>query len=349
MLPTPDQTRKRVLIVGNFLSASGKASRGVCEDLAARLEQAGWQVVTTSAYAGRGRRLADMLLTAWRKRQSYRVAHVDVYSGPAFFLAEAVCWVLRRAGKPYVLTLHGGGLPAFARRWPARVRTLLRSASVVTTPSSYLLEQIAPYRTELKLLPNPLNLAAYDFRLRQQPTPCLIWLRAFHHLYNPQLAPQVVAYLATDFPDIRLIMVGPDKGDGSLGETQTLADRLGVAGHIRYVGGVPKQDVPHWLNQGDIFLNTTNVDNTPVSVLEAMACGLVIVTTNVGGIPYLVQHDQDARLVPANDAAAMANAVREALTTPDLAVRLSAHARAKTERMDWSVILPQWEQILSQI
>src|SRR6185436_16069131 len=102
----------------------------------------------------------------------------------------------------------------------------------------------------------------------------------------------------------RLTMIGPDKGDGSLQQTQRVAGERGVVNHISFVGGVPKREVPERLSHADIFLNTTNVDNTPVSVLEAMACGLCVVNTNVGGLPYLLEHEEDALLVPPADVAA---------------------------------------------
>ena len=111
------RVKPTILLVGNFLSGSG-FNRGVCEDLAERLAQVGWPVITTSKKPVRPARLLDMVWTAWRRRNEYRLAQVDVYSGPSFLWAEAVCAVLRRAGKPYVLTLHGGALPDFARRWP---------------------------------------------------------------------------------------------------------------------------------------------------------------------------------------------------------------------------------------
>ncbi|MGQ9569189.1 MAG: glycosyltransferase, partial [Anaerolineae bacterium] len=164
--------------MGNFLSTAG-LNRGVCEDLAERLRAAGWQVITTSDKPARLPRLLDMVRTAWARRHDYDVAHVEVYSGPAFLWAEAVCAVLRRAGKSYILTLHGGNLPAFARRWPGRVRRLLASAVAVTTPSRYLLDKMAPYRGDLLLIPNPLDISRYPFRLRTHARPQLIWLRAF--------------------------------------------------------------------------------------------------------------------------------------------------------------------------
>lgn len=337
-----------VLVIGNFLSTS-LGTRSVCEDLALRLRESGWLVLTASAHRRRWPRLLDMLATAWRQRRRYEVAQVDVFSGHAFFWAEAVCWTLRRADKPYVLSLHGGYLPDYAARWPQRVRRLLESAATVTTPSPYLLHRLRSCREDLRLVPNPLDVRAFRCRLRGRPVPRLVWVRAFHRLYNPMLAPRVVARLIRDFPEIRLTMLGPDKGDGSLQETREVARELGVAGNIDWPGAVTKTDIPQWLDRHDIFLNTTNADNTPLSVMEAMASGLCIVSTNVGGIPDLVSPEREALLTPPNDEVAMGAAVRRILTDPVLANNLSWHARQKAELFDWAAILPQWDSVLRSV
>lgn len=337
-----------LLLVGNFLS-SANGNYNVCEDLAGRLALLGWPVITTSQKQDRLARFTDMVATTWRRRNEYAVAHIDVYSGFAFLWAEATCWILRRARKPYILTLHGGNLPAFAKRWPARVRRLLQYAEVVTTPSEFLRVQLAPYRSDLRLQLNPIDLGLYRFETRPRPQPRLVWLRAFHSIYNPSLTAEVVALLAKDIPEVSLVMYGHDKGDGSLQTMRQLATTLGVSERIQTPGGVPKSEVPERLSAGDIFLNTTHVDNTPISVLEAMACGLCVVSTNVGGMPYLLEHEQDGLLVPPGDAQAMAAAVRRILTEPRLAEKLSANARKKAERFDWSAILQQWEKILTEV
>jgi glycosyltransferase involved in cell wall biosynthesis len=341
------QTANRtVLLVGNFLSAS-ISTRSVCEDLADRLESARWSVIRTSAYQNRVRRLADMLLTTWRNRHRYYVAQMDVYSGLSFIWAEVVCRLLRQLGKPYILTLHGGNLPVFARQSPERVRRLLRSAAAVTTPSRYLWEEMRPYRDPLILLPNPLDISAYCFEPRQHPRPEMMWLRAFHTIYHPALAVEVVARMVGQFPDIHLTMIGPDKHDGSREETLHRAAENGVADRIEFAGQIAKADVPRRIKQGDIFLNTSRVDNTPISVMEAMASGLCVVSANVGGIPYFLEDGRDSLLVPSDDAVAMADAVRRILTEPGLAESLSRAARAKVEQHDWSQILPQWETLLA--
>jgi glycosyltransferase involved in cell wall biosynthesis len=306
-------------------------------------------VIRTSMQPSRLLRLKDMMTTTWYHRKQYKIAQVDVYSGLAFTWAEVVCWTLRLAGKPYILTLHGGNLPAFARQWPGRVYRLLHSASVVTTPSRYIVEAMHCYREDMRLLPNAIDLSQYVFRLREHPLPKLVWLRAFHKIYNPTLAARSLKILASDFPDVHLTMVGPDKGDGSLELVRQSAEELGVGERLSLPGGVSKTEVPYVLNQGDVFLNTTNVDTNPVSVLEAMACGLCVVSTKVGGIPYMLEHEEDALLVLPNHPEDMAAAVRRVLTEPGLARRLSYNARKKAEQFDWSVIFPKWDNLFKQV
>jgi glycosyltransferase involved in cell wall biosynthesis len=339
---------RSVLMVGNFTLAD-QTYRHVCDELAERLGNSGWEVHTTSARVAKVPRLAEMVATVWRRRHDFSAAYVEVFSGPAFFWAEAVCWALRRTRKPYVLALHGGNLPAFSERWPGRVGRLLGSARAVTAPSRYLREGLRRFREDIQVIPNPLDIAAYGFRPREPLRPRIVWLRAFSSIYNPSLAIRVLAHLAVEFPDARLTMIGPDKRDGSLDQTRRVAAELGVLDRVDWTGGVPKSDVPSRLGAGDLFLNTSNVDNTPVSVLEAMACGMCVVSTNVGGVPFLLQHEVDSLLVPPDDSEAMVGAVRRVLTEPGLAARLSSNARRKAESFDWSVVLPRWDSLMVQL
>jgi glycosyltransferase involved in cell wall biosynthesis len=337
--------RPAVLLVGNFF-VSQLGGRGVCEDLALRLGARGWDVLTTSWHRSRPLRLLDMVTSCWRLRHRFDVAHVDVFSGGGFLWAEAACCALRAAGKPYLLTLRGGNLPGFAARWPGRVTRLLRSASRVLVPSAYLREAMLPYCPDLVLQPNPLDLAAYPFRTRERPEPRLMWVRAFHRIYNPALAVGVLARVLDRHPDAHLTMVGPDKGDGTLEATKHAAATAGVAGRVTFVGQVGKADVPGWMTRGGIFLNTADVDNAPVTVLEAMACGLPVVSTNVGGLPYLVQDGKDALLVAPGDPSAMAAAVLRLLDDPVLAGAISREARRTAAACDWADLLPRWEELL---
>lgn len=336
-----------VLFVGNFLSGS-HAHRHYCEDLTDHLYARGWNIVRTSDRRERLARLADMMLVAWRRRRDYAAAHVDVFSGPAFFWAEAVCFELQRLGKPVVLTLHGGNLPTFARRWPTRVRRLLSAATRVTSPSPYLARQLANMATAIEVVPNGLDVARHPFRLRESVAPRLIWVRAFHAVYNPTLAIDVLAELLAIRPDASLTMIGVDR-DGSLQRVRDRAAALGVTASVELIPGVAKEEVPRYLEHADIFLNTTDVDNAPLSVVEAMACGLCVVTTNVGGIPDLLDHGREALLVPPRARTQMVTAILRVLNEPGLAATLSRAARDHGEARDWPVVLQRWERLFDEV
>ncbi len=337
-----------ILLVGNFLSSNG-GNQTTAEAFALHLKGAGHSIIATSEIRPRLPRLLDMVSTVFLQRANYQIAYVEVYSGAAFLWAEVVCNLLGILRKPYILTLHGGNLPAFAQRWKGRVRRLLKGADMVTAPSRYLQAEMQSYREDIMLIPNPLDIKHYLFRLRSTPRPHLTWLRAFHNIYNPQMAPRVIADLLTSFPDITLTMIGPDKGDGTLQETEEAIEKLGLQKHIKIVPAISKNEVPAYLGRADIFINTTNIDNTPISVLEAMACGLCVVSTNVGGIPYLLEDGQDVLLVPPQNPQMMAIAIKRVLMEPDLAERLSQNARNKVEQFDWSAIIPTWQQLFVQV
>lgn len=339
--------RPGILMVGNFLTPGG--SRQPCVDLALQLESAGWDVCRTSRYQTRALRLADMVASVFRWKSRYQVAQVDLFSGASFLWAESVAAALRSVRRPMVLTLHGGALPEFAERWPRRVARLMGWASVVTTPSSFLADRMRPFRSEIEVVPNALDIESYPFRKRVSPAARLVWLRAFHSIYQPWLAPRVLQAVRRDLHEASLTMSGPDKLDGSLQRVESEIIESDLKGSVSLPGQVAKDQVAERLNQGNIFLNTSSVDNTPVSLIEAMACGLCVVSFSVGGIPYLVNHGEEALLVPDKDTEGMANAVRRILEEEGLAEHLSTSARRLAEQFDWSVVLPKWKQILAEV
>ena len=333
-----------VLLVGNFLSQH-MGTTGIAEILRAKLDARGWDVMITSNHLFPVRRLGDMLWTTWRCRHDYHVANVDVFSGSAFIWAEATGILLYKLDKPYTLTLRGGNLPEFAQKHASRVQRLLSCATAVVTPSRMLQEALSPLRDDIQYLPNALDLQRYPFRLRSEPAPNICWLRAFHEIYNPTSAVRALALLKEEFEYATLTMIGPDKGDGTLQAVEYLSEQLGISDSLHLIGAVPKAEVPQWLNKGDIFLNTTRYESFGVSVMEAAAVGLPIVTTNVGELPYLWDDGETALLVPPDDPLAIANALRRILTEPGLAGNLSRNARRKAEQYDWSEILSQWENM----
>lgn len=337
-----------ILLIGNHFR-SEKSNMNIWHELPNRLQGIGWETIVTSKKRCRILRIADMVWTILSKRQGYQIAEVDVFSGPSFLWVELSVLILRLLRKPIILTLHGGNLPVFAEKHSKRVHRVLASADAVVAPSAYLQIRLSQYRKDIHIIPNPIDKDAYPFRHRTQPRGNLIWVRAFHEIYNPSLAPAIIDRLRRNLPDIHLTMIGPDKGDGSLQSMLELASLLSLEDHITITGGVTRDAVSRWLDKNDVFINTTNFDNTPLSLIEAMACGLPIVTTSVGGIPYLLEHGKEALLVPAGNPQAFADAIQNIINDQSLASRLSLSARKKAESFDWSIILPQWDQLFHEV
>lgn len=343
-----DGNLKSVLFVGSYLSARTGTS-GVAEGLARDLRELGWQTRLTSTVGPRPLRLLDMIGTTLLGLPSYSIAAIDVYSGAAFRYAEIVSTLMMRLGKPYVLALRGGNLPLMAVREFSRLRTLLHSAPAVVTPSRYIQHELGQLREDIRLLPNGVDFDRYPFRPRDRPAPRLVWLRAFLDIYNPTLAPRVVARLVDRFPDVKLIMIGPDKGDGSRQRTEYLARELGVADRIEFTGPVRKVDVPTALGRGDILLNTTRAESFGVAVMEAAALGLCIVSTSVGELPYLWSDPDEVLLVPDDDDQSMAEAVERILTEEATASRLSWGASRKARQYGWKRTVRLWDDALTDI
>lgn len=339
---------KGILLIGNFHSHV-RGSAGVIEQLASGLERAGWRVSSASRSTGKLGRLADMVWTAWSARKRYGVAQVDVYSGNAFVWAEIVCRLLGVLRRPYVLALRGGNLPVFAASQGGRVRRLFAGAAAVTAPSGYLVEALASHAPAgIPCIPNAIDLGIYPFRLRLKAQPNLVWLRRMHTIYDPAMAIETLARLKPYYPEMRLSMVGAEETPGMMAEMKALAATRGLGQQVDFVGGVAKHEVPRWISSGDIFLNTAAIDNTPVTVIEAMACGVPVVSTWAGGVPKLVTGGEEALLVAPGDAEAMAGAVRQILESPALCEKLSRQGRAKAETFDWPRVFPLWEELFER-
>jgi glycosyltransferase involved in cell wall biosynthesis len=199
--------------------------------------------------------------------------------------------------------------------------------------------------TKVVHIPNTIEIDRYPLSPRPFDRPKLLWVRSFTKLYNPEMAVRVFHALLRKGHQAELCMVGPDS-DGSLAEVRQLAQALKVP--VIFTGKLSKTE---WIERSkayNVFINTTNFDNTPVSVIEAMALGLPIVSTNVGGMPFLVEHQKHGLLVPPNDVPAMAEAILQLFEFPEQRQLMIANARQLTEQFDWQKVKPLWNAVLNQ-
>ncbi len=338
----------KLLWVGNFASVQN-GIRTVSASITEQLAQSGWESIKVSYRTNRVYRLLDVVFTILYRQQQYDFACVEVYSGMAFLWAEIASVLLTWLRKPLVLILHGGGLLEFSIEHRDRIVQLLNRGSVVVTPSLFLKKGLTPLFSNIRYIPNGLSIKAYPFRLRDKVGRILLWLRAFHQTYQPQMAVQILANLVKEFPDVKLIMVGPNKNDGSLEQVLQDARRLNVDSQLSVIGMVASSEIPLWLDRADIFINTTLFESFGISVMEAAACGLPIATTNVGELPFLWQDGNNALLAPADDLDSMTDIVCRLLRDDNLVTSLSRKARDTAEEYDWEIILPQWHRLFQDL
>lgn len=345
-----------ILYIGNKMTRHGKTPTGV-EVLGGLLSQF-MEVHTVSDKEVPWRRCVEMVNTLLKYRRRITCVLIDTYGTRNFYYGVMAATLSKWCQLPYIPILRGGSLPKRLDRSPFLARYMFAGSRVNVAPSKYNKTALAQHGyTNCVVIPNTIDLAQYSFLRRQSVSPpALLWVRSFDRIYNCTMAPEVLSYLKRDYPDARLCMVGPDK-DGSLRHTLDKAHALGLSvGHTPednadiLITGKLERPAWHALSSSyNVFINTTRVDNTPVSVVEAMALGLPVVSTRVGGMPYLIEDNVDGVLVDSDNALMMARQISQLVAHPDKAQALAVKARQKVEQYDWRVVKQQWQSLLTSI
>jgi glycosyltransferase involved in cell wall biosynthesis len=342
------EAQPRLCIVGPLLGRNPGWSVGQGEVMADLLARDGYVVRETSRLPARAPRLADTAASLLRWSRQTDVVLVLVFSGRSFVVADLATWMAKRLGKPVILALHGGNLPAFAERHRTWSRRVLGRGDRLVAPSSYLAQALGALGLEVTIIPNVLEPERYPYRQRRALSPTLLWMRTFEDNYRPELAIEALAAVRASRPAASLTMAGQNQR-GRLKAVRCRANDLGLGDCVEFVGFLDPAGKWRQFSRHDIFLNTTRTDNMPVSLLEAAACGLPIVSTSVGGIPFVFQHEQNALLVEGGDAHEMALAVERLLTDPELAAALSRNGRALAERCSWQAVRANWQAVFEEL
>ena len=310
------------------------------------LRSMGWDISAVSTKHNRWLRLIDMSTFLLVNGRRHGLILMEVYGGRNFLLVDIVSALAVRTGCPIVMVLHGGSLPSLMRRNPAWAGRVLRRATALVAPSQYLARAAKDFlRIDTQIIPNVIDTEGYQFRLRSNLRPRLFWMRAFSQLYNPLMAIRVMARVRSRYPDATLNMAGKDLGD--LGRVCAAISQEGLEGSVTLPGFLDAPGKLQALNQADIFINTSQVDNMPVAVMEACAAGLPVVSTRVGGIPDLITHEENGLLVDPDDDAGMAAAIFRLIEEPALSARLSENGRTLSETNSRSIVVPQWERLFA--
>jgi glycosyltransferase involved in cell wall biosynthesis len=334
---------KNLLYIGNRLSKHGLTPTTI-EIFGPQLEQEGFVVKYSSSKKNKIFRLFDMLFTVFRNSKADFVL-IDTYSTSNFWFAFLVSQLCRLLKLKYIPILHGGNLSFRLSKNPKTCKMIFNNSYKNVSPSLYLKKQFSDYGFQNVIhIPNAVAIEKYPFLQRKIINPHLLWVRSFAAIYNPNMAIEVFLKIKNKYPHATLCMVGPEK-DGSLKSAQKRAQELNL--EIVFTGKLSKKDWIELSKGYDVFINTTHFDNMPVSIVEAMALGMPIVSTNVGGIPFLLNDHNDALLVPDNDVNKMVDAVVEIIENPELTANFTMNSRKKAEHYDWQLIRLKWLSIFN--
>jgi L-malate glycosyltransferase len=286
-------------------------------------------VITTLIYWG----LA--LTRLWK----YDVIHVYSASYYSYLLSVApIILIGRFFGKKVLLNYHSGEAEDHLKNWRLTAVPIIRLAHAVVVPSGYLVDVFAKFGVKAQAVHNVVDLDVFRYRDRSPIRPVFLTSRLHEPLYNVACALRAFRLVQDRFPAASLTVAG----DGWMRpQLEQLARDLELR-NTTFIGRVPGDAMPDMYDAADIYLNATNIDNMPGTLIECMSCGLPVVTTDAGGIPYIVTHQESALIVPCNDHEAMARNAIRLLEDESLAVKLGRTGRESCQRYTWPTVRDAW-------
>lgn len=342
----------RVMLVGPLPPPAGGMANQT-RQLAELLDAEGAEVAMVQVnapyrprWAGRIRglralfRLLPYLAALWREAGRTDLAHVMANSGWSWHLfAAPAIWIAWLRGVPALVNYRGGEAGAFLERSAPLVRWSVRRSAGLLFPSGFLQEVFSRHGMPGRVVPNIVDLQRFRPAGRAEGGWQLMVARNLEPIYGIDTAIRAFARVLSRHPDATLAIAGSGPQEGEL---RSLAEREGVAAAVRFTGQLDRDQMAALYRESHLMLNPSRVDNMPNSVLEALASGLPVVSTEVGGVPFIVEHGRTAMLVPPDDPAAMAAATLEIMSDDSLRDRLVRDGMDDVRRYAW----PQVREIL---
>lgn len=293
-------------------------------------------IVTSIAY------VATLLIRLPR----FDVVHVFSASYFSFLLAPAPAILIARLyGKPVLLNYHSGEAEDHLRRWPRTALPMIKLVDRIVVPSDYLVAVFAKFGIHAERVVNTVDLSRFRFRERRVLKPVLLSNRNLESHYNVECTIRAFALVRSRISDARLIVAGDGSQRRKLCE---LAAHLRIA-NIEFAGAVAPEKMPELYGRADIFVNASNVDNQPLSIIEAFASGVPVVTTNAGGIPDMVTDGETGLMAGRGDHEALADRVIRLLSDKELASHIATRAREECGRYTWSAVSGNWLRLYREL
>jgi glycosyltransferase involved in cell wall biosynthesis len=267
------------------------------------------------------------------------VAHVFSASSSGFLLSTVPAVVVAKAlGTPVLLNYHSGEAHAHLSGSALARLVLRRGADLHVVPSTFLREVFRRFGLSARVVANTIDLGRFGYRVRDPLRPRLLSTRNFEPVYNVACTLRAFARVQAAIPDATLTVVGDGSGREDL---QALARSLDLR-HVTFVGRVPPSEMPAFYAAADIYVQTPVADNMPVSVLEAFASGVPVVSTDVGGVSSVLTDGVHGLLARDNDPGHVSEQILHLLDHADEARRLASTARDSCRAFEWANVRDAW-------
>jgi glycosyltransferase involved in cell wall biosynthesis len=274
------------------------------------------------------------------------IVHVSSASYWSFLIAPLPALLMGRLlGKPVILNYHSGEAADHLARWGVLVHPWLSLADEIVVPSDYLRQVFESHGYRARVIHNTVDTSRFVYRMRDSLRPRVLSTRNFEWYCGVDQTLRAFKLIQGTYPDATLEIAGAGSRERDL---RTLARSLRLTG-VRFLGAVAPSDVPTLHDRADILLNSTLIDNQPLSILEAMASGMPIVSTGVGDISNMIEHGVNGTIVPPKDPAAMAEAVISLLKHPDHARTMASCAFERLDRYSWKRVGCQWSALYADM
>ncbi|PWT91127.1 MAG: hypothetical protein C5B55_08615 [Blastocatellia bacterium] len=273
------------------------------------------------------------------------VAHIFSAAFSSFLIATVPAFCVSRVLGKKVLVNYRSGLARQHLRASWIARNILQKADRVLVPSAYLVEVFREFRVTAQAIPNLVDPTLFSYRVREPLRPFLLCSRNLEPCYGIDLVLRAFVDVQKAFPEARLWILGEGSQENVV---RRLIAELSLTG-VEMAGRVRREDVGRFYDRADILVNASRVDNMPVTILEAFASGLPVVTTDAGGIPYIVRHEQTGLVSNVEDWRQLAANVIRLLQDSTLVRRLTEKAYQQSFTYGWGTVRQNWFRVYREL
>jgi L-malate glycosyltransferase len=248
-------------------------------------------------------------------------------------------------GRKVVLNYHSGELENHIKNWRRTALPTMRKFDEIVVPSQFLVDVFAKYELQATAIFNFVDSADFKFLEREAFRPVFLSNRNFEAHYNVADCLRAFQIVQKRFPEAALFVAGFGTEETAL---KRLAADLQLA-NVEFVGKIPNEEMARLYEKTDIYLNSSLVDNMPLSFIEAFACGLPVVSYATGGIPYLVGDGETGLLVAPDDFETMAQKAVFLLENQEFTKKIVAKARAEVVKYSWENVRAGWHELYARL